>query len=216
MKKTRNVEKNQRTMPSRCGATSPAFDAARLRQVVGLQGGYRPWRRSETSLHFWSRGHTVKLKVSSLLLVSSFAIIGGFFGTSLSVLIGLIPRPVALQRDRLQYLHVIADFCFSVAVVFATVIGWIVYVAAFYQANAPGWLAIVRDISYGQFCKSLVHATRACCHFRPCSDSSESPVLRPSPKKPLQPDATPTSNGGASSIVPPRATIRVAHAMTPR
>jgi len=78
------------------------------------------------------------------LIVSTFAILGGFFGTSLSVLIGLIPRPVAAQ-DRLQYLNVIADFCFSVAIVFATVIGWLTYISAF--VSEPGYSIVGRAVS---------------------------------------------------------------------
>jgi len=67
------------------------------------------------------------------LIVSTFAIVGGFFGTSLSILIGLLPRPIA-ARDRIQYLNVICDFCFSVAAIFAIVIGWIAYVS-FYTVS---------------------------------------------------------------------------------
>jgi Co/Zn/Cd efflux system component len=64
------------------------------------------------------------------MIVTTLAIIGGFFGTSLSVLIGLIPRPVA-ENDRVQYLHVIADFCFSVSVLFVAVISWIIYISIY-------------------------------------------------------------------------------------
>jgi hypothetical protein len=60
------------------------------------------------------------------IIVSTFAIIGGFLGTSLSILIGFISKP-ASEVDRMQFLKVIADYCYSVAVVFATALAWIGY-----------------------------------------------------------------------------------------
>ena len=58
------------------------------------------------------------------MTVAFFAITGGFLATTLSVLVGMIPRPVAAANG-MQFLNVIFDFAWTVGAIYLAAASWI-------------------------------------------------------------------------------------------